>query len=255
VLAVITAHIFNKTIFKAKEAPFVMELPPYRIPSLKSTLKHMWDKSVQYIQKVGGIILIAVVIIWVLGYFPQDREYADGKRDEISALKQQLADSITDDTVFIEKSIADIEMQINNKQLENSYLGDIGHFVEPIIKPLGFDWRMGIALLSGVAAKEVVVSTIGVIVQADSGSDDDVIRKLRTMKYDSGENIGVVIFTPLIALGFLIFVLIYSPCIGVIGAIAKESGSWKWSFLMIGYTTLLAWLLAFILHQVGALFM
>ena len=257
IIAIITAHIFNKTISEVKEAPFVMELPPYRIPSLRSTLKHMWDKSAQYIQKVGGVILIAVVIIWALGYFPQNDTYRNIKQKEISQLKQQINSAVSGDSILIVESIEKINMQINNNQLENSYLGDIGHFVEPIIRPLGFDWRIGIALLSGVAAKEVVVSTIGVIVQAEGsndGNNNEITHRLKELKYDTGIKKGTLIFTPLIALGFLIFVLIYSPCIGVIGAIASESGSWKWSFLMIGYTTAVAWFLSFILHQIGLLF-
>jgi ferrous iron transport protein B len=254
VLAVITAHVFNKTLFKYKEAPFVMELPPYRIPSLKSTIKHMWDKSAQYLQKVGGIILIAVIIIWALGYFPQQKEFKDQYSKQLKELNNELVESDGVRKQEISQQILQISTLIKEKQLENSYLGRIGKFVEPIIKPLGFDWRMGIALLSGTAAKEVVVSTMGVLYNVQDGDNNEqLINTLPAVKYTSGKKVGKTVFTPLVALAFLIFILIYSPCIGVIGAIAKESGHWKWSFFMIGYTTTLAWFLAFLVYQIGTL--
>jgi len=254
VLAIITAQVFNKTLFKYKEAPFVMELPPYRIPSLKSTIKHMWDKSAQYLQKVGGIILIAVIIIWALGYFPQQTKLHKEYSTKLTELNEKLKSANEIEQTNISTQITEINSSIKEKQLENSYLGKIGKIVEPIIKPLGFDWRMGIALLSGTAAKEVVVSTMGVLYNAQNGDDNEqLIKTLPEVKYTSGKKAGKTVFTPLVALAFLIFILIYSPCIGVIGAIAKESGSWKWSFFMIGYTTTLAWFLAFIVYQIGSL--
>jgi ferrous iron transport protein B len=254
-LAVVTAHIFNKTMFKSKEAPFVMELPPYRIPSVKSTVKHMWDKSAQYVQKVGGVILIAVIIIWALGYFPREVEYSVDYTGEISLLKQNYDLASTTEKQAIDLQISSIETQMNSEQLENSWLGSIGHFIEPVIKPLGFEWRMGIALLSGTAAKEVVVSTMGVLLQAeDTGSADGqtLIYRLQTLKHESGKKAGQLVFTPLVAFGFLIFILIYSPCIGVVAAIAKESGRWRWALFMVSYTTGLAWLLSFLIYQIGS---
>ena len=256
IFAIVTAHFFNKTMFRSKEAPFVMELPPYRIPSAKSTLKHMWDKSAQYLQKVGGVILVAVIIIWALGYFPREVDNTSCYRDRISVMQQQLDTVSSSQKTIIKNQILVFETQMKGEQLANSYLGRIGHFVEPVLKPLGFDWRMGIALISGIAAKEVVVSTIGVIMQTDenNGNDNKLMHKLRTIKHDSGKRVGQLVFSPLVAIGFLIFVLIYSPCIGVVGAIAKESGRWKWALLMIGYTTGLAWILSFLVYQIGSLF-
>lgn len=255
-LAIITAHIFNKTMFKSKEAPFVMELPPYRIPSAKSTFKHMWDKSVQYLKKVGGVILIAVIIIWALGYFPREVKYSRNFESELLQLAKQTENANPEQIEAIQEQMNKIQSQMNSEQLTNSWLGRVGHFVEPVIKPLGFDWHMGIALLSGTAAKEVVVSTMGVLLQADEGEhgEQKLINKLRTLKHDSGKKVGQVVFTPLVAFGFLIFILIYSPCIGVVGAIAKESGKWKWALLMVAYTTGLAWVLSFLVYQLGSLF-
>ena len=256
VLAVITAHLFNKTLFKSKEAPFVMELPPYRLPTVKSIIKHMWDKSAQYLQKVGGVILIAVIIIWALGYFPQKVKYSTNFDAEINNIEQQLQypDQASQQPLLIEK-LNQLRIQKKREHLEKSWLGQIGHFIEPAIRPLGFDWRVGIALMSGTAAKEVVVSTIGVILQSEEGNGTDegkLVLRLREMKHDHGPSVGKTVFTPVTALAFLLFVLIYFPCIGVVSAIAKESGRWRWAFFIIGYTTALAWLVAFFVNQIGS---
>lgn len=254
-LAIISAHVFNKTLFKTKEAPFVMELPPYRIPSAKSTLKHMWDKSEQYVKKVGGVILVAVIIIWALGYFPREVDFTKDYDAELSMLENKIHQTSDVSKVEIFKQeYHSLLTQKESEHLEQSWLGRIGRFIEPVIKPLGFEWRMGIALLSGTAAKEVVVSTMGVLLQANNGNGADeqkLVERLRDMKYDTGPRAGQFVFTPIIALAFLIFVLIYSPCVGVIGAIAKESGRWRWAAFMVVYTTGLAWLLSFIVYQIG----
>ncbi|MBI9067392.1 MAG: ferrous iron transport protein B [Salinivirgaceae bacterium] len=257
-LAVISAHVFNKTLFKSKEASFVMELPPYRIPSVKSTVKHMWDKSAQYVQKVGGVILIAVVIIWALGYFPQEVKYSKDYLGEMISIENNIEKQ--DDELLVlelQQQKFDIQNKMQAEQLERSWLGRTGKFIEPLIKPLGFDWRMGIALLSGTAAKEVVVSTLGVLMQAENGNGADeqkLMSRLQNLKHESGKKTGEVVFTPLVAIGFLIFVLIYFPCIGVVAAIAKESGKWSWAIFMVFYTTGLAWVVAFLINQIGGLF-
>lgn len=255
ILAIITAHIFNKTLFKTKETPFVMELPPYRVPSVKSTVKHMWDKSAQYIQKVGGVILIAVIIIWALGYFPRTNINYERQNEELITLRKVAKNQTSlAKEIVLENQIDKLEMRMVSEQLKNSYLGKIGHIIEPIIRPLGFDWRMGIALLSGAAAKEVVVSTLGVVLHAgEEGDEQRLISELREMKYEQGKRKGKHVFTPLVAISFLIFVLIYSPCIGVVSAIAKESSSWKLALFMVVYTTALSWILSFITYQVGSL--
>ncbi len=255
ILAVITAHLFNKTLFKTKETPFVMELPPYRVPSAKSTVKHMWDKSAQYVKKVGGIILIAVIIIWALGYFPLTSSSSEKYQQQITELNQKLnLESDLSQVEQFEQRIIVVEDKMKSEQLEESYLGDLGHFIEPVIRPLGFEWRMGIALLSGTAAKEVVVGTLGVMLQTSEDDEQGLVTELREMKYEQGKKKGQPVFTPITALSFLIFVLIYSPCVGVVSAIAKESSSWKWAMFMVGYTTSVAWLLSFLVYQIGSLF-
>jgi ferrous iron transport protein B len=222
VMAVIVALILNKTVFKNKEAPFVMELPPYRYPALKSTIMNMWSKAEQYLRKMGGIILVASIIVWALGYFPQNKNYTS-----------------------------------ETERQENSYIGQMGRFIEPVITPLGFDWRMGVSLLTGMAAKEIVVSTIGVLyhTEEDGGSvTKSLPGKLKKQTYTEGKKEGEKIFTPLIAFGFMMFVLIYFPCIAVLVAVTRESGSWKWALFMAVYTTALAWFVAFAVYQIGSLF-
>lgn len=257
VLAIFTAHLFNKTLFKAKESPFVMELPPYRMPTAKSIIKHMWDKSAQYVKKVGGVILVAVIIIWALGYFPLEVDYTKDYQQQLAELQQQKEQAAdVDEITDLKTDMNRLNNSMIQEKLEKSYLGRLGKVIEPVIKPLGFEWRMGISLLSGLAAKEVVVGTIGVLLQGnDSGEPDEqkLIQQLRSMKYEQGKKAGQKVFTPAVALAFLMFVLIYSPCIGVVSAIAKESGRWRWALFMVGYTTAMAWLLAFITYQVGSL--
>ena len=204
-LAVIMARIFSKFLVKGEDSPFVMELPPYRMPTSKSIMRHTWEKGAQYLKKMGGIIMIASIIIWFLGYYPQHDAY---------------------------ESVAE--------QQENSYIGQIGKAIEPVIKPLGFDWKLGIGLISGVGAKELVVSTLGVL-YTNEGDVENVNLSNR------------IPITPLVALAYMLFVLLYFPCIATFAAIKQESGSWKWAIFTAGYTTGLAWLVAFTVFQIGSL--
>lgn len=205
-LAVLMARIFTKFLVKGDDTPFVMELPPYRMPTAKVVLRHTWEKGKQYLKKMGGIIMVASIIIWFLGYYPNHDAYAT-----------------------------------QAEQQENSYIGQLGKTIEPVIEPLGFDWKMGIGILSGVGAKELVVSTLGVLYT----NDDDI---------DSVNLSERIPITPLVAYCYMLFVLIYFPCIATLAAIRQESGSWKWAVFAATYTTVLAWIIAFAVHQIGSLF-
>jgi ferrous iron transport protein B len=219
ILAVLVALILKKTIFAGKDVPFVMELPPYRIPSLKNTLRHMWFNAKQYLHKMGSIILVASVIIWALSYFPRMEEGTQVER------------------------------------LENSWIGRAGHFIEPVVQPLGFDWKLGVSVVTGLAAKEVVVSTMGVLYQGDESSGSGsagLPERLREQEHSEGIHAGEKVFTPRVAIGFMLFVLIYFPCVAVIAAIRKESTT-GWALFSMIYTTALAWLVAFIVNQTGKL--
>ncbi|MCK9161024.1 MAG: ferrous iron transport protein B [Bacteroidaceae bacterium] len=205
ILSVIMAKLFSKYLIKGQSSPFVMELPPYRMPSAKSIFRHTWDKGKQYLHKMGGIILVASVIIWFLGYYPNHNQY--------NSVSQQQ---------------------------EHSFIGEIGKVVEPVMRPLGFDWKLDIGLVAGVGAKELVASTLGVL-YVDKASDNVSL-------------VGRIPITRRAAFSYLLFVLIYFPCVATISAIKQESGSWKYAWLVVGYTTTLAWIVSFLFYQIGGLF-
>jgi ferrous iron transport protein B len=264
--AILISILFKKLFFKSEDVPFVMELPPYRIPTLRSTLRHMWYKGSQYLKKMGGIILVASIIIWALGHYPRKTEFTQDYEGIIQMLKEDLTlenlENFENELMFIhwrnslEQQITFLQLEMEAERQENSFIGRLGHFIEPAIRPLGFDWKMGISLLSGVAAKEIVVSTMGVIYQPDVSipeTKENLSERLRNQQHRSGEKAGQPVFTPLIALSFLVFILIYFPCVAVIAAIKNESGTWKWAIFTIFYTTGLAWLLSFMVYQVGSL--
>ena len=204
-LAVLMARLFSRFLVKGDDIPFVMELPPYRIPTAKVIFRHTWEKGAQYLKKMGGILMIASIIIWFLGYYPNHESY---------------------------ETVA--------QQQEHSYIGQIGKAIEPVIEPLGFDWKLGVGLLSGVGAKELVVSTLGVLYT----NEEDI---------ESVNLSDRIPITPMVALGYMLFVLIYFPCVATLVAIKQESGSWKWALFAAFYTTALAWIVAFVVNQLGKL--
>ena len=207
VLAILMARLFCRFLVKGDDTPFVMELPPYRLPTSKAIFRHTWEKGAQYLRKMGGIILVASIVIWALGYYPRHAEY----------------ETVTE-------------------QQENSYIGRIGKAIEPAIEPLGFDWKLGVGILSGVGAKELVVSSLGVLYADDAEADAASL----------GERIPI---TPLVAFGYMAFVLIYFPCIATLAAIKGETGSWRWTLFVAAYTTALAWVVSFAIYRVGGLFL
>lgn len=246
--AFLVAQLFNKTIFKSKETPFVLELPPYRIPTFRNVLIHMWDKTWQYLKKIAGVILIGVIIIWALGYFPRETV-------ETEKLSTQIEQVRNDHTTGAQaETLHQLEMEHEAIRLQNSYLGQIGQLIEPVMRPLGFDWKMSVALLAGLPAKEIVVSTMGVLYQVDDDGDISLTKKLQQERYLSGPKQGQLIISVPVALAFLIFILIYFPCIGVIATIKNESGKLYWALFTMFYTTALAWLLSFITLHLARLF-
>lgn len=218
-MSIIMSRIFSRYLIKGEDTPFVMELPPYRFPTWKAMARHTWEKGKQYLKKMGGVILVASIIVWALGYFPHD--------ESLSPQKQQ----------------------------EQSYIGMIGKSVEPLFRAQGFDWKLDVGLLSGVGAKEIVASTMGVLYADDSNFADDDSYADDNTKYTMLRNRmlsdGI---TPLSAYCFLLFVLLYFPCIATIAAIRSETGSWRWAIFAATYTTLLAWVVSAAVYQIGSLF-
>ena len=247
ILAVLSAFLLKKVFFKTPGIPFVMELPPYRIPTGRSILKHVWFRTSLYLKKIGGVILIASVVIWVLSNFPRSAASADRYSNEIKKIEQS---ALPEDVKA--GSIQRVYLEQKSEQQNRSLLGILGHVIEPVMKPLGFDWRLSVSILAGVSAKEIVVSTMGVLFQTGSQEGHlSLVEKIRTQTDDEGNDL----FTPLIAFSFMLFILTYFPCIGVVSAIKRESGSWKWSAFIVLYTTGIAWLLSFTVYQVGSLFL
>lgn len=251
-LSIIVALFMKKVAFSKKEVPFVMELPPYRIPTLKNTGLHMWFKARQYLKKMGTIILVASVVIWALGYFPTNIRFSKNY-DELITLVEQNG-GWNEQTKA--EQIKILELEKESERQEKSYIGQIGHWMEPVIAPLGFDWKMGVSIFTGLAAKEIVVSTMGVLYHADLEADENtssLIKGLQNQEHQSGKLKGQKVFTPLVAFGFILFVLIYFPCIAVIAAVRKESNR-KWALILTTYTTVLAWIVSFLVYQIGSLF-
>ena len=250
-MSILTALLMKRVAFKNESDQFVMELPPYRIPTLRNAVVHMWDKSVQYVKKMGTVILGATVIIWALEYFPQH----SAELDHYTAQIEQVA---VDSTLSAEVQNAAIEQLTLDRatvQTQNSYIGRIGQFIAPVFRPLGFDWKMGVSLLTGIAAKEVVVSSMGVLYHADGEADENssaLKESLKAQVWTSGELKGQPVFTPLVAYAYLIFILLYFPCVAALSAVFREAGL-KWAAFSMLYNTGVAWIAAFLIFQIGSL--
>ena len=213
VVTAITAIVLSKTLLKHDKTQFVMELPPYRRPTARNATIHMWSKGKQYLQKMATVILAASIIVWALGYFPRH------------------------------------EGQTPQEQIENSYMGMMGKAIEPVVEPLGFNWQMGVSVLTGAAAKEIVVSTMGVLYTGEADADEEsasLKMKLQNATKPNGEHV----FNPIVAYSFMLFILLYFPCIAALVAIKREAGT-KWMIFEIFYTTAVAWLVSFIFYQVA----
>ncbi len=248
-IAVVSARVLRGTYFKGEDIPFVMELPPYRMPTARSVLRHMWTRAQQYLRKMGSVILLASIIVWFLGYFPRQSE-AEARLEH--GISQIEGDNSLSSEAKAEQ-IAMLEHQHNQYHQENSWIGRLGKATEPVIAPLGFDWKMGVSLLSGLMAKEVVVSTLGVIYTGDSDDSDEATQVLSQRIVSERRADGSPSFTPLVGIAFMLFVLIYFPCVATIIAIGREAGSWRWGAFAVVYSCVLAWLVSFAVYQVGNL--
>ncbi len=246
-IAVTIGLILTKTIFKEQIAPFVMELPPYRMPTFRSTFNHMWWKSKAYIRKAGTIILAASVIIWALLYFPKaDPDILKAEVQGKLAQIDQSSMSSKELTIFKDNLTAKLE-------LNYSLAGRIGHFIEPVMKPAGFDWRVSIGLFSGFAAKEVIISTMGIVYgigEGDPSAEGDTQK--RTPLKEAMANDPT--YSPAMALAMMVFVMIYLPCMAVLAVVKKELGGWFWPIFQAVYTLFVAWSLAVVVYQVGTFF-
>lgn len=219
IVAIIVSKVFSSFVVKGEDTPFVMELPPYRWPTPKAIGRHTWEKGKEYLKKMGGIILVASIVVWALGYFPHD--------ESLSPVQQK----------------------------EQSYIGSIGKAVEPVFELQGFNWKLDVSLIAGVGAKEIVASTIGVIYSGDESFGDDDSFSDDTAKYSRLRNQMLADgITPLAAFSYLLYVLLYFPCIATVIAIRNETGSWSWAAFSAFYTTAIAWIVSMLVYQIGSLF-
>ena len=243
IVAVLTAKLMRRFWLKTDETPFVMELPPYRLPTFKATMRNMWAKAEQYLKKMGGLILVASIIIWALSYFPR---YEAAEVPE-SFRTETLAEISPERMAELGEEKTD-ELILNEYQQGHSILGHIGKFIEPVVSPMEFGWKTTVSLLAGAAAKEVVVSTLGVLYVGDDDAE------LLSEKLTTPTITGHAPFTPASAMAFMVFVLLYFPCIATLSAISRETGSWKYSVFSMVYNTALAWIFAFITFEIMSLF-
>ncbi len=249
VLSIITGRFFRSTLLRGADAPFVMELPPYRIPMVKSLVIHMWDRSKIFLKKMGGYILIGSIVVWTLSAFPLHLSYSKDYAAEIEQITRSYhaqMDAATDagKNVLQQKMDLAVDRLIRSQaaeRAEKSYMGRIGKIVEPVFAPIGIDWRGSVALLTGFVAKEIVVSTMGILYAADQKKDS---KALENALVSSG-------MTSTAALAMMVFVLLYMPCLATLSAIRRETASWKWMIFSISYSTMLAWIMAFLVYQGG----
>jgi ferrous iron transport protein B len=251
ILSIITGRLFRSTLLRGADAPFVMELPPYRIPMIKSLLIHMWDRSKMFLKKMGGYILAGSVVVWTLTAFPNNISYSKNYDLEIEQVKTYFQTELeaaqeSDKALLVQKLDVAVSKLITEKKAEKaekSFMGRIGKVIAPIFSPIGIDWRASVALLTGFVAKEIVVSTMGILYAADERENSEA---LKNALLSSG-------MTPIAALAMMVFVLLYMPCIATLAAIRRETASLKWMIFSISYSTLLAWGMAFLVYQGGTM--
>jgi ferrous iron transport protein B len=249
VMAILTGRILRTLFFKGADAPFVMELPPYRLPMLKSLLIHMWDRSKMFLRKMGGVILVGSIIIWALSSFPRNITYSqdyDARQAQAQArVTQQMAAAGPAQAEELQQQLAaelkTIHMEKEQERVSKSYIGRMGHTLEPLFAPIGIGWQAGVALVTGFVAKEVVVSTMGVLYGVGDTEGQALTRALK----QSG-------MTPESALSMMVFVLLYVPCFATVAVIYREA-SLKWACFNIIYSTMVAWTLSFLVYQTATL--
>jgi ferrous iron transport protein B len=221
-----------------------MELPPYRVPTIKAVSKHTWHKTSHFIKKMGTVILLASIIVWALGFFPRNSEIISRYDSQILTLNKSINNH---NSAEIEQRINELERTQESEFLEQSYISRVGKMLWPVFKPLGFDWKMSVSVLTGVMAKEVVVSSMGILYQAGADADESSQSLISKLQYDRDLN-----QTPLSAyLSFLVFILLYFPCLGTLIAIKKETSGFKWTIFAGMYPIVIAWITSFIVFQTG----
>jgi ferrous iron transport protein B len=256
VMSVLLGMLFNKFLLRGQEEPFVMELPPYRLPALRGVVVHMWDRVTVYLKRMGTVILAASIVIWFLGAYPKNPELPARFEQEKSRLeasfdaqaaalkhKENMAALCRNLEQEKAAALTELSRRQQAEEMRQTFIGRLGAAVEPVMRPLGFDWRMSVSLITGFVAKEIVVSTLGVLYEAGEvagGASETLQQSLQA----SG-------LTAAAALGFMVFVLLYTPCLATVITLWRESGALKWMLFAVGYQLILAWTVAWVVVHIG----
>jgi ferrous iron transport protein B len=236
IVAIIVAFVLKKTLLKSPPPPFVMELPPYRLPNLRNVLQNMLTRAGLFLKRAGTVILAISIILWALTAFPRSEQpSAAGNQPEVA-----------------ETTGEGQKTKDESQQLQNSYAGQLGHLIEPVIQPLGFDWKIGVALIASFAAREVLVSTLSIIYNGDKEANEESETLMQSIR-DAKKDDGTPVWTPLTALTLMVFFVLAMQCMSTVAVVRRETNSWKWTLFMVGYMTALAYAAAFLTYQGGRL--
>lgn len=237
IAAIVVAFVLKRTLLRSAPSPFVMEMPPYRMPAIRTVLQSMFERAWLFVKRAGTVILAISIVLWALTYFPRPAE-ADDRAVEIA----QTSETDAETAAVIEESL----------HLQNSYAGMLGHAIEPAIQPLGFDWKIGVALIASFAAREVLVSTLSIIYNVGDDADEEspsLISAIREAKRPD----GTLVWTPLTAVTVMVFFVLAMQCMSTVAVVRRETNSWAWTLFMVGYMTVLAYAAAFVTYQGGKL--
>jgi len=237
-VAMVAAKLLRKTIFKGDSVPFLIELPEYRMPTIKNLLLEMWNQSKEYLKKAGSIILVLSVLLWGLASFPKIQMYSQDYQNEIQTVQSSALSDVQK-----EEKLHEIAQEMQEEELSFTYAGRIGRFLEPALRPIGFDWKIGTALIGALAAKEMFVAQLGIVNAVRETEDNQV--PLRDKLRDQ--------YTPLVAFCIMLFCLISAPCVATCAVTRRESNSWKWALIQFFGLTVVAYILTFVVYQVGSL--
>jgi ferrous iron transport protein B len=247
-LALVVAGVLSRTVIRGKRVPLILEMPPYRFPHLPSVLRMLRQRATMFVRDAGGVILVFSLIMWALLTFPREPELERDFGAERVELEVQLAEQPTS----LEDALAHLEQEENSELLAASYGGRLGRTLEPVIEPLGFDWRMGVGIIGAFAAREVFVSTMGVVygLGAEEDEESSLLRdRLRAERRPDGSPS----YSPLVCLSLLVFFALACQCMTTLAVVYRESGSWRWPAFLFIYTLGLAWGASFVVYQGGLL--
>lgn len=249
VVAIIAAFILKRTLLKSPPPPFVMELPPYRLPNVRTVLQNMFTRGWLFVKRAGTVILAISIILWALTYFPRPLETSG---NEIAAITSQEKSESFESDAKLEEEIKKAEEEKQSLALQNSYAGQLGHLIEPVIEPLGFDWKIGVALIASFAAREVLVSTLSIIYNGDKEGNEESETLITSIK-DAKKDDGTPVWTPLTAVTLMVFFVLAIQCMSTVAVVRRETNSWMWTLFMVGYMTAVAYFVAFLTYQGGKL--